>query len=485
MSLTTEDQIVVLSAQQYDPVWFVQTILGQFAWSKQRQILESVRDHSRTAVRSGHGIGKTRVAAYTVMWFLQSFPNSRVITTAPTAFQMEHLLWREIGAVWNSSKVPMQGRKLNTKIDISDTWFAIGLSTDEPERFSGQHARHILVVVDEGSGVDDSIYEAAEGYLTTEGGRLLVIGNPTQVTGQFYNAFHRERHLWNCIHVSVFDSPNFTDEDVPDEVRAVLTTQSWVEDKKVKWGEGSPMYQVRVLGDFPSQADNNVFSLADIEFAQLAVDYETAMIDDAVIACDVARFGSDETVISVRQGRKVRIVDTYVGKDTMETVGRIIKHRKMIRSEIPPAIVIDDDGVGGGVTDRLTELGYEVIPFRGGATALQPDEYPNARSELWFTVSDRIREIDLDGDEQLAADLSAPEYKLDSRGRRVVEQKADTKKRIGRSPDRGDSVLLTFAPERGASVDQWSYTDYSDEPVYRKGDLVLKGERYVDRPPYE
>ena len=218
----------------------------------------------------------------------------------------------------------LEGRKLNTQIDIADDWFAIGLSTDEPERFSGQHAENILVVVDEGSGVDDAIYEAAEGYLTTSGGRLLVIGNPTQVTGQFYNAFHKERHLWNCIHISVFDSPNFTDEPCPDEVKVKLTTPAWVADKIQKWGEQSPMFQVRVNGDFPLISDKQVFTLGDIEHAQQNVTHQPVMIDPAVVAVDVARFGDDETVISVRQGRKVWIAECYMNRDTMHTAGRVI-----------------------------------------------------------------------------------------------------------------------------------------------------------------
>ena len=428
-----------------------------------------------------------------MLWFLYSFPRSRVVTTAPTWTQVEELLWREIRATWEGARVPFDGKKFNTRLEVSDDWFAIGLSTDKPERFQGHHAEHILVVVDEGSGVDDAIYEAAEGYLTTPGARLLVIGNPTQTSGQFYNAFHRERKLWNCIHISYKDSPNFTDEQVPDDVRVRLTTEAWVEDKRIKWGEGTPMWDVRVLGNFPSQADNQVMSLADVEHAQMAVTYEPSPIDPGVVACDVARFGSDETVICTKHGKKVRIVETYVGKgtegtfeekSTVQTANRIVYWTKQLQAECekPVTVVVDDDGVGGGVTDQLRARGQKVLPFRGGESAIEGDEYPNARSEIWFSVSDQLRDIDLDDDEQLAADLSAPQYKLDSQGRRVVERKDEIKKRIGRSPDRADAVVLTFAVDRGSGIDETYWQDQlGDEPVRRVGDLILVGDQYVDK----
>ena len=478
---------MVLYAMQLQPLWFIDTFLGAFAWSKQREVIESVRDNQRTAVRSAHGLGKTRLAAYAVLWFLNAYPNSKVITTAPTWNQVEKQLWREIRAVYNKAQVPLGGKLLQTELSMDDEWFAMGLSTDEPERFSGYHAENILVVFDEASGVSEEIYEAAEGYLTTHGGRMLLIGNPTQVSGQFYQAFHRERALWKCIHISVFDSPNFTDEDVPDSVKARLTTPAWVEDKKVKWGEGTPMYDVRVLGNFPSQSDNTVFSLSSVETAQANEIKHMRMIDPVVVACDVARFGSDETVISVRQGDRIRLAAIYVGKDTQDTAGRVIAQAKKYaqRTEFFPQIVIDDDGVGGGVTDAIRAQGFMVNPFRGGAKAIDSQEYVNAKSELWFQAAERITECDLDDDEQLAADLTCVQYKFDSRGRRVIEPKADVKKRLGRSPDRADSVLLTFAPERGGDVETITYADQYEEPIYAKGDLVLVGDKYIDQAPEE
>ena len=302
-----------------DPVGFSRNILGFRPWSKQREMLESVRDHARTAVRACHGVGKTAGAAQVVLWFLATRQDARVITTGPTWAQVEQLLWREIraqvGRAHGAGRAQMFPPANTTKLELGDRWFALGLSTNEPERFQGHHSDHLLLVVDEASGVDERIYEASEGFLTAEGAKVLLIGNPTRVGGQFHRAFTTERARWNPIHVSVFDSPNYTGEPVTEEAARALPRPEWAEEMRVAWGEESPMYQVRVLGNFPSTGEDNVVDLGEVEAAQLRTVQPEA---DAprVIGCDVARFGSDETVIVYRHGWCVRIVEKYTGRDT-------------------------------------------------------------------------------------------------------------------------------------------------------------------------
>jgi phage terminase large subunit len=433
-----------------DPVGFARQVLGVDPWSKQREILEAVRDHRRVAVRSGHGVGKTATAAIAVLWFHDTFADSRVISTAPTFSPgVKDLLWRDVRAFHSRALGAIRSKLLDTRLERGEKWFAEGYSTDKPERFQGHHAEHILYVVDEASGVDERIFEAGEGFLTSEHARVLLISNPTQPAGQFYRAFHSERDQWHTVHVSCTDAPAFTGERVSDAARAGLVTREWVDEKREQWGEDSVPFQVRVLGDFPAGSDDTVCALGDVEAAQARLDRSNG--SPVVVGVDVARFGSDETVISVRRGNRVRVVHRAVGQDTMRTVGKALEvARDLAGSGTSPAslmrIVVDDTGVGGGVTDRLREIGhFQVIGFQAGAAAWTSD-YPNRRSELWFSFSQRLRELDLDpADEQLAADLVAPRYQLDSRGRRVVEAKALTKKRLGRSPDSADSVLLTFA----------------------------------------
>jgi phage terminase large subunit len=437
-----------------DPVGYARDELGFHAWSKQREVMEAVRDHPRVAVRSSHGPGKTAIAAQIVLWFLCVFRNSRVITTAPTWAQVEQLLWREVRAGVGRAHLAGKGAIFPdpgvTKLEIGDEWFAIGISTDKPERFQGHHAPHLLLVVDEASGVDEKIYEAGEGFLTAEGAHILLVGNPTRIGGQFHRAFTTERATWRLIHISTDDTPNYTGEPVPPEVARRLPRLGWKEEKARSWGVDSPMYQVRVLGNFPSQAENAVVSLYDVEQAQQRVLEPRYAVQqrDVVVACDVARYGDDETVIGTRHCERIRIRQTYTGRPITQTVGAIIDASRELREEsgAEPRIVVDDDGVGGGVVDLLREKGYHVQPFNGGARAIEPSNYPNARSEAWFRMARRLPELDLDGDEQLAADLTSPMYTMDSDGRRVVEKKAETKKRLGRSPDRGDMALMLILP---------------------------------------
>src|SRR5262249_35015622 len=154
--------------------------------------------------------------------------------------------------------------------------------------FQGHHAEHLLLVVDEAPGVDEAIFEAAAGFLTSPGAKLLLIGNPTKLGGEFYDAFHRNRGLYHTIHISAFDTPAFTAEQVPYSPRRRLVTPEWVEEHRRKWGEDSPLWQVRVLGDFPNTSDDSVLSLLAVEAARDRACPEGA---PAVIACDVARFG--------------------------------------------------------------------------------------------------------------------------------------------------------------------------------------------------
>jgi len=428
-----------------DPVAFVGAVLRRDLWSRQREIVESVRDNRRTAVRSAHGVGKTVAAAASVLWYLAAFPGARVVSTAPTFSQVREQLWREVAVMYAASDGFFGGELTDTKLELGVDWFAVGLSTDRPERFSGHHGEHLLLIVDEASGVDERIFEAAEGFLTSESARVLLLGNPTTLAGTFHRAFHSERALWNTVTVSALDTPAFTGEEVSEALLRRLPSRAWVETAKKKWGEASPLYQVRVLGEFPSTADDTVCPLADVELAQ-ARRVETG--SPIVVACDPARFGSDETVIAVRHGSRVRIAATYGKKDLMDTAGRILRvaRAEAGKGSARPVIVVDDVGVGGGLVDRLRELAeFKVVAFNGAGRARDSREYPNARSQAWFDFAGRLPGIDLDDNEQLAADLVAPSYRLDSRGRRVVEAKAETKKRLGRSPDRADAVLMAFS----------------------------------------
>jgi hypothetical protein len=434
-----------------NPVAFAHDVLGFAAWSKQQEVMRAVRDHDRVAVRSCHGVGKTAVAAHLALWFLAAHPgNSRVITTAPTWAQIADQLWREIRAAVAAAHD--RGELLTwpapnvTKLELGTQWFAVGHSTDRPERFQGHHADHLLLIVDEASGVDERIFEAAEGFLTAAGAKVLLIGNPTQTGGQFHRAFTTERAQWAHVHVSALDCPNETGEAVPDHVARALPKKGWAQERAAAWGVDSAIYQVRVLGQFPTSGDDVVLALGAVEAAQQRWkegEPRDSQHERVVIACDVARFGDDETVIAERVGQRITILETYRGKATTFTAGRV-EHWASRHPEPHVRIVIDDTGVGGGVTDQMRARGRQVTAFNAGERANRPLKFPNRRSELWFEMAAQLPDLEIDPDDQLTADLTAPRHDYDLAQRRVVEAKDRTKKRIGRSPDRADAVLLTL-----------------------------------------
>jgi hypothetical protein len=442
----TSDAKIIVERCQRDPEFFQREVLGWDPWEKQVEIAKSVRDHKKSAVKSCHDSGKTAAAARIGLWFLYSFQPSIVLTTAPTFRQVEELLWREIRGAYNKSRIPLGGEMYRTpKLNLDNDWFALGLSTDEPEKFQGFHSANILLIGDEAAGVPEDIFTAADTSLTTANARELLIGNPSSTSGRFYDAFHSKRHLYNRIHISAFMTPNFTEGKM---VRPYLIMPEWVEEKRKEWGEGSPLYQIKVLGEFPEATVDTVIALAWLEAAaQRSLDPGG---EASEIGCDVARFGDDMTSLAVRQGPVLLHLESHSQRDTMWTAGRCIEIRREWKAA---KIKVDDIGIGGGVTDRLKEQGEPVVAINAGEKPSDPERYPDLRSELWFMIAERAKEGRLDTSHVperqralLEAQLTSPKYTIDSHGRRVVEKKSETKKRLGRSPDDADAVILAFAP---------------------------------------
>ncbi|MDI6872091.1 MAG: hypothetical protein QME79_12260 [Bacillota bacterium] len=458
-----------------DPVWFVRSVLGAEPWAKQAEILEAMRDHPRVAVRSCHGVGKSFTAGQVILWFLYSFMPSIVLSTAPTWRQVEKLVWKEVRASYRRARVPLGGNLLPKRPEIQivqDQWYAVGLSTNDPDRFQGFHEENILVVVDEAAGVPEEIFEAVEGVLTSENARLLLLGNPTAIGGTFYNAFKQPG--WHRIAISAFDSPNFTAFGItPEDIASgaweakltgplpnpKLITPAWVADKYRVWGATSPAYQARVLGEFPAEAEDTLIPLAWIE-AAMARWEETPEGEPIEIGVDVARFGSDKTVIAVRRGQKVLPLDVYAKQDTMETAGLAIQTFRRTAAKL---VKVDVIGLGAGVVDRLSEQGLPVEGVNVAEAATDPERFSDLRSELWWNLRERLDPnplsnpdpVALPPDDELLADLSGVKYKLTSRGQIRVEPKDEMKKRLGRSPDRADAVVLAFAPVQRRTVELW------------------------------
>lgn len=447
--LARDDARAIADRALSEPAWWCEHVLGDTLWSKQVEILESVRDHPRTAVRSCHGSGKTWTASRAAAWFLLTHLNSKVITTAPTFRQVEHLLWSEINALVRRSRYPLGGKCLNTEWKLEPGWFAFGAATDDPDRFQGVHAEGgVLVIIDESGGVPADIWAAVEGNMTNpENCRLLAIGNPTDRSTQFYREFTTPGT--NCITISAMDTPNFNSADV---THPYLITRAWAEDKERRWGIDSPMYKSRVLAEFPDAGTDTLIPLSSIEAAR-ARTIEPTLPTEIVV--DVARFGGDESVIGLRTGDRVRTVWSARSNDLMELTGHAVAMRREHNAEL---IKVDAIGVGAGVVDRLVELGEPVCEMNASSATVEKEKFANARAEWFWCLRERFLsgEIDIDtDDDELAAQLSAIKYKLNSRGQIQIEAKDEMKKRGLQSPDRADMLAMAFGRGRSTQT-TWS-----------------------------
>ena len=433
-----------------DPAFFHREVLGYEPWAKQLEISLSVRDHQNTAIRSNNGSGKTYHMAREALRFLYAYgPDAVVINTAPTWTQIENQFWRNLRDAYNKALIPLGGKLLKTKLDIDETWFALGIANDENnmEGFQGWHAKAMLVIFDEASGISPKIYEAALGAMA--GGtivRFVLIGNPTQNSGPFYDAF--KDPAYNKVHISAFDTPNV---QAKKQIIPGLVTWEWVESVRKKYGEDSDIYRVRVMGNFPMHASDTLISIDAVESAFNA-DRELQNQDDERIGLDVARFGDDDSAFVHRQGNKAKVLEEVNGNSTMEIAGKAVRYLK----EYPKATLwIDVIGVGAGVFDRLREqpeIAGRVFGVNVAGKARDDAEFINIRVESWSNVRDWLRDAILEKHEGFY-ELAQPKYKINSAGKLQLEAKDDMKKRGVKSPNIGDALALTLSkPTEGSNI---------------------------------
>ena len=466
----------------HSPVAFAREVLGVELWAKQVEALTALTEHRRVAVKSGNGLGKGFCAAVAVLWFIHSRPDAIVLTTAPTFRQVRHILWRQIRRLYGPAAETLGGKMLDTRWELPDGRYAMGLSADGADQFQGFHSPNVFIVVDEAEGVGDEIYEAIESVMTSAEPLLLLIGNPTTISGAFRRAFFEESRIYRNITISALDSPNVQAGRV---VVPGLTTPRWVEERLEIWGEDNPVYQARVLGEFPDQGDNTLLNLSDIEAATRrphnnpfpggertlpagpelvegpsahpstlrqaqgsgrtdSLPLEGASgAEGVILGVDVARFGSDRSVILRRRGDRVEDIRVLRQMDTMQLAGWVVA---AIRECNPAQVYVDEIGVGAGVVDRLRELGHPVRGVNVAHKAHQDGLYANLRAEGYWTLRQRFMSgsISIPADSQLVGELAALRYSYDSQGRLRMESKDEMRKRGLPSPDKADALMLAF-----------------------------------------
>lgn len=457
-------------ALKNDPLAFVRLA---FPWGKpntplehfegprrwQREVLVELRDHIhanngridfetlRLAVSSGRGIGKSALVSWLTIWMLTTRIGSTTIVSANSEAQLRSVTWAEI-TKWLSMAIHSHWFEVSATRVLPAKWIAelverdlkMGTrywgvegrlwSAENPDAYAGVHNfAGVMLVFDEASGIDDSIWSVAAGFFTenTPNRFWLCFSNPRRNSGYFYECFNSKRDFWRNKIV---------------DARSVEGTDKAVYQQIIdEYGPDSSAAHVEVYGQFPNASDDQFIgnSLVDEAMERPAVADQSAPI---VVGVDPARFGADATVIAIRQGRDILAIKRYRGDDTMEVVGRVID---VIEEFKPALVVIDEGGLGAGVVDRLKEQRYKVRGVNFGNKSTKPMMYGNKRAEMWGAMKDWLKDASIPKDRYLKSDLIGPMMKPDSKGTIFLESKKDMKSRGLASPDAADAIAITFA----------------------------------------
>jgi hypothetical protein len=446
----------------------------------QREVLQTIADHIkanngktdfdtlRHAVSSGRGIGKSALVSWITIWMLSTRIGSTTIISANSESQLRSVTWAEItkwlamslNSHWfEVSATRLMPAKWLTELVERDLkkgtryWGVEGRlwSAENPDAYAGVHNFDgVLVVFDEASGIDDSIWAVTSGFFTenTPNRFWMAFSNPRRNTGYFYEAFNSKREFWTT---KVVDA------------RTVEGTDKQVYQQIIdEYGADSSQAHVEVYGQFPSEGDDQFISANLVDDAMKRPAYKDASAP-IVIGVDPARFGADATVIAVRQGRDIIAIQRHRGDDTMTVVGHVIE---AIEEYKPALVVIDEGGLGAGIVDRLKEQRYKIKGINFGNKSTNPIMYGNKRAEMWGKMKDWLKTASIPLDRFLKTDLISPMMKPDSKGTIFLESKKDMKARGLASPDAADAICVTFAfpvahREARESTQRRTYSDRS------------------------
>jgi hypothetical protein len=298
----------------------------------------------------------------------------------------------------------------------------------------------VLVILDEAGGIPPWLWYAVDTLVTNDDSRVLAIGNPDDPASQFETVC-RPGSGWNRLKISAYDLPAFTGEKVPDELHQLLTGKKWVEERKKRWGVGSPIYTSKVLGEFPEIGDD---TLIPPSLIRRAMENRLPGIDLGRFGGDVARMGDDKSVVYRNRGGQLRKIWEGFKMTTMETTGNFKKLIDEHNGMVP--MWVDMNGLGAGVYDRMVEMELPVYPFNGGEKASDTAKYKNKRAEAYWTIRELMEDdlIDIDPDDlDIQAQLGSILWKNDSAGRIQIEAKEEIKKRLKVSPDYADAAVMT------------------------------------------
>lgn len=400
--------------------------------------------HDSVAIRSGHGVGKSAWLARRIIWWGMTRYPWKVGCTAPSSSTMFDALWSEL-AKWHSKMPDALKAQFEWKADRFD-WvrtpavaYAVAKTArrETPEALAGLHSENMLFVIDEASGVDEIIFETARGAMSTVGAKTIMTGNPTRLTGYFYDAWHKNRQYWATMKVASHESTRCN----------LAELARWREE----YGEDSNFYRVRALGEFPTAEDDVIIPLYMLESA---VDRDVEQVEsDEVWGLDVSRGGVDLCALAKRRGNVMpEPVRTWRSDDAMVSVGKVMQEYQAAKKK-PSSICVDSIGLGAPVADRLAEQGLPVTCVNVSESHSSNDRYLRLRDEMWERARAWFyaRDCKIVNDEAFIGEISLVKWQPTSNGKMKVITKAEMKKDMGRSPDRSEAFCFTFMHSHGIS----------------------------------
>jgi len=427
----------------------------------QRDVMEEIRTHLqnpetrfeplRIARASGHGIGKSALIGMLVKWALDTCADTRIVVTANTETQLltktspELAKWQRLAitADWFRSNATSF---VSTNVGCDKSWRAdlVTWSENNTEAFAGLHnqGKRIVLIFDEASGIADKVWEVALGALTDADTEILwlAFGNPTLNTGAFRECFGKQRNLWKTKQI--------------DSRTVEGTNKKYLQEIVDTYGEDSDVAKVRVRGMFPSASSMQFIPLGLVEDAQARPVPANLASDPVIFGVDCARFGDDESVLAIRQGRDAvsRPWKKWGQMDSMTLAGDIALEADRWH---PDAIFVDAGNIGAAIVDRLRQLRPDTPVMEvwfggeGRDAELEPGvrvRTANKRAEMWTKMRSWLRGATIPHEERLRDDLIGPTYTFASDDTRVIlERKKDMKKRGLPSPDWADALACTFA----------------------------------------
>jgi hypothetical protein len=453
--------IQFITLYRADPVLFVKEVLGVEPDEWQKDFLTAVASGERKiSIRSGHGVGKSTTASWAMLWFLLTRYPVKVVVTAPTSAQLYDALFAELKRWVKELPQPIQDlldvkqERIELKASATEAFISARTSrAEQPEALQGVHSDNVMLVADEASGVPEAVFEAAAGSMSGHNALTILLGNPVRSSGFFFDTHNRLKDEWWTKRVSCIDSARVSKE--------------YVDDMKSRYGEESNAFRIRVLGEFPKSDDDTIIPMDLLESAKHR---DTRAYEDAPIiwGLDVARFGSDSSVLCKRQSNVVHTLERWRNLDLMQLTGAVVaQYEACDHKNRPTEILVDSIGLGAGVVDRLREL---KLPARGINVSESPamgGTYLNLRAELWHKAKAWLekRDCKIPNNEDLIGELATVRYTFTSNGKIKIESKDDIRRRGLKSPDMADAFVLTFAAD--AATISWGSSSSWNKPIKR------------------